>query len=128
MAEMTGRVPVEDKRSRARSKAPEGATEQFGSLREISVAVAGMRDLREILEKVADAALSAVETDVVVILLVDEARHTLVGAAGSTSLGSEGLGRLEETHGAILTELKFPLERGKALIVDTKTKNRWKVN
>lgn len=108
-----------DKRTRAGRKGPENATEEFRTLREVSIALAAMRDPKEVLEKIADAALRALQTDVVVIFLVDEARHTLVGAAASTSLGTKGLRMLEEAYGATLAELEFPLERGKALIVDT---------
>jgi len=103
----------------ARRGGPEDRIGQFRTLREVSIAVATVQDLKEILEKIADAALSALETDVVVIFLVDEARQTLVGAAGSTSLGPEGLGTLEEAYGGTLTELEFPLQRGNTLIVDT---------
>lgn len=115
---MRRRAPVEDKGTRVRRKGAENASEQFRTLREISIALASMRDLKETLEKIANAALTALETDVIAIFLVDEARHALVGAAGSTSLGAEGLRRLEEAYGATISELEFPLERGKALIVD----------
>lgn len=119
VAQMRRRVQVEDKRTQARRKRPENVTEQLRALREVSIALAGMRDLKEILKKITDAALSTLETDVVVVFLVDQAKHTLVGGAGSTSLGAGGLRRLEEACGTTLTELEFPLERGKALIVDT---------
>jgi len=108
-----------DKRTRGGRRGPENATEEFRTLREISIALAAMRDPKEVLEKIADAALRALQTDIVVIFLVDEARQTLVGAAASTSLGTKGLRMLEEAYGATLTELEFPLEPGKALIVDT---------
>lgn len=110
---------MEDKRIPAKGKRAENATEQLRTLTEISIALAGEFDLEQILEKIAHAALAALETDVIAIFLVDEAKHALVGAAASTSLGTEGLARLEEASGATLTELEFPLERGTALIVDT---------
>lgn len=106
------------KSTRAKRGGPEDSIDQFRNLREISIAVASIGDLDEILRRIADSALSALGTAVVAMFLVDEARHTLVGAAASTSLGTEWLRRFEEAYGASLTELEFPLERGKALIVD----------
>jgi GAF domain-containing protein len=107
------------KSTRAKRVGPEERIDQFRILREICIAVASIGDLKEILRRIADSALWALGTEVVVIFLVDEAKRTLFGAAGSTSLGKESLRRFEQAYGATLTELEFPMERGTALIVDT---------
>lgn len=60
----------------------------------------------------------------VAIFPVHETSHTLVAGAASTWLGTQDFRRLEEAYRATLGDLEFPLERGMAFMVDTKTKSR----